>query len=142
MKTQVSLSAHPKYLIASDLIAFLLILVVLLAIFLIPALMSLLAFGLIALCVGIGFGVDIVLWFRRGIRAVALDEDALTLHRGRGLAELRVERRAVAGVRVRRVIGRRLAVVRLRDGKPVRIPEDAFPPEAFARFLSALETWR
>jgi hypothetical protein len=142
MKTQVSLSAHSRYLIASDLVAFVLITIVLLAVFLIPTLLSLLAFSLLSLCVGIGFGVDIALWFRRGIRSVELDDEALTLYRGKELVPRRIERKTVGGVAIRRVIGRRSAVVRLSDGKRVRIPEDAFPPEAFARFLAALESWR
>ncbi len=142
MKTHVTLSAQPRYLIATDVIAFLLVALVLLALFLVPTLLSLLAFLLLTLCVGIGFGIDVARWFRRGIRTVSLDGETLTLCSGRTLRQRRVEQKEVARISVRRTIGRRSAVVRLRDGKRVRIPEDAFPPEAFARFLSALESWR
>jgi len=141
MKTQVYLTAHPRYLITSDLIAFLLVSLVLLVILLIPTLLSPLAFVLLVLCVAVGFYVDIALWYMRGIRSVALDDDALTLYRGKDLSPRRVEQKTVSGVAIRRGIGRRAAIVRLRDGKRLRIPEDAFPPESFARFLAALTAW-
>ncbi len=142
MKLRVTLNAQARYLIASDAIAFLLVTLVLLVLFLVPTLLSLLAFLLLSLCVGIGFGTDIALWFRRGIRSVSLEEDTLTLCSGRGLVLRTVERKDVARVSVRRTIGRRSAIVHMRDGKRLRVPEDAFPPEAFARFLAALESWR
>ncbi len=141
MNTQISLSAHARYLIASDLIAFILVVLVLLVIFLIPTLLSPLAFVLLTVCVAIGFGADIARWFRRGIRSVVLDDESLTLSIGEDLTPRRVERTTVAAIQIRRVIGRRSAVLRMRDGKRLRIPEDAFPPEAFVRFLAALETW-
>lgn len=142
MSTPVSLSAHPKYLIASDIIAFLFSALALFAVSRIPMILSLLAFALLTAVVALGFGADIGLWFLRGIRSVELSDDAITFYKGRSLVMQRIERRSVTRLRIARLLGRRRAILFLSSGSRLRITEDAFPREAFGRFLTALGQWR
>ncbi|MGA2976404.1 MAG: hypothetical protein ABSF77_13925 [Spirochaetia bacterium] len=142
MSTRVSLSAHPKYLIASDIIAFLFAALALFAVSRIPMILSPLAFAFLTACIALGFGADIGLWFLRGIRSVELADDAITFYKGRSLLMQRIERGSVTRLRIARRLGRRSAVLFLSSGSRVRITEDVFPREAFGRFLTALDQWR
>jgi hypothetical protein len=139
---QVTLTAHPRYLIATDLIAFVLAAAFVLLLTRIPMLVSVLATVILVSLLGIGFGLDILLWWRRGIRSVAMDDNTLTIFRGPGLRPRLVERRQVARVRIPRRPGRRVAILTMNGGGRIVVAEDAFPREAFARFLSAIDAWR
>jgi hypothetical protein len=135
------MDAHPRYLIATDAAAFAVGAVLLLLVSLIRSLFSPLAVALLIACLAIGFGIDIGVWFLRGIRSVELEEELLILYRGPSLEIQRVDRGAVSAVTIRSRFGRRGAVLLLGAKHKVRIAEDAFPKEAFTRFLSALGHW-
>lgn len=139
---QITLNAHPRYLIATDAITFVLAAAFVLLLGWIPMLVSGLAQGLLIAFLAVVFGVDILHWWRRGIRTVELDDSSLTVFRGRDLAPRRVERGQVRSVRIPPRPGRRVAILTVTGGRRLVISEDAFPREAFARFLSALRSWR
>jgi hypothetical protein len=139
--TAASLDAHPRYLLATDVAAFVLGTLVLAALGRIPRFISPLAIGLLVACLAILLGLDLLRWHLNGIRSLRLEGEDLTVYRGPGLAAQQVPRRALAALRVSRRLGKRTAVLRLGNGKKLRISEDAFPREAFGRFLSALEQW-
>ena len=63
MATQMSLHAHPRYLIATDAGAFILSVLVLFVIFRVRLLLSPLAFTVLVILMAAGFGVDIGRWF-------------------------------------------------------------------------------
>jgi hypothetical protein len=139
--TSASLDAHPRYLLATDIAAFLLGTLVLAALGWIPRFISPLAVGLLVACLAVLLGLDLLRWHLHGIRSLRLEGEDLTVYRGTGLAAQQVPRRALASLRVSRRLGKRTAVLRLSNGKKLRIAEDAFPREAYARFISALEQW-
>jgi hypothetical protein len=141
MGPRISANAHPRYIVVTDISAFALVTLLLLLVSRIPSILSPLALISFLAAFALGFAAHIGLWLLRGIRSVDLDDDALLLYRGASLTLHRVERRLLRGVRIRRGMGRRMALLRLASGKRLRIPEDAFPREAFARFLAALEEW-
>ena len=69
----------------------------------VPQLISPLAFWLLVAALVAGFGVDLFLWFSRGVRAIELDGDTLIIHRGRRrFVRQRIERTSVRSVRLRR----------------------------------------
>jgi hypothetical protein len=122
----------------------------------VPQLVSPLAFWLLAAALAAGFGVDLLLWISRGVRAIELDGDTLALRRGRGRTVQRIERASVVGVRSRRSWGGRAIELILRGaGGPsvarlarqllrrdrVVLKDDAFDREAFARLAGLLSTW-
>jgi hypothetical protein len=141
MHTRVSVDGHARYLIATDAAAFAVGTVILLLVSMIRSLLSPLAVAILIVCLAIGFGIDIGVWFLRGIRSIELDEESLTLHRGPSLEIQRVDRRAVSAVTIRSRFGRRGAALLLGAKDKMWIAEDAFPKEAFTRFLSALRDW-
>ena len=139
--TQASLDAHPRYLLATDIAAFAVGVVVVIALGFIPRIFSPLALVLMVIGLGALLGLDLLLWHLAGIRSLRLQGEDLTLHKGAGREEVRVQRSAVVSLRVVRRLGKRTAVLRMTSGKQVRVAEDAFPREGFARFLAALEEW-
>jgi hypothetical protein len=142
MPMQVTLNAHPRYLIATDLVAFVLASAFVLLLTRIPMLLSWLAAGLLVAALAALCGLEILLWFRRGIRSVELDDASITVYRGHGFLPRRLERRSIARVLIPRRPGRRVVILTVAARGRVTIAEDAFPREAFSRFLSALGTWR
>jgi hypothetical protein len=140
-KARSSVDAHIRYIIAIDASAFLIGVVLLCALSLIPKTISALALGLLIAGLAVGLGMDVLLWFFRGIKSMELSDDALTVYKGRGLESRRIQRRMVKEVTVTRRLGRRTAMLLLTSRERLRISEDAFPREAFARFLNALCRW-
>jgi hypothetical protein len=121
--------------------------VLLVAARLVPQLVSPLAFWLLAAALAAGFGVDLLAWYFRGIRAIELDGDTLVLRRGRGRSVRRIPRASVRVVRSRRTWGGRTIELRLRGagrlprrGRTV-LRDDAFDREAFADLADRLESW-
>jgi hypothetical protein len=142
MPMQVTLNAHPRYLIATDLIAFVLAAALVLLLTRIPMLLSPLAAALLVAALAALFGVEILVWFRHGIRSVEMDDASVTIFRGPGFFPRRIERGSIARIRIPRRPGRRVVIVKVSAGDRITIAEDAFPREAFARFLSAIGSWR
>jgi hypothetical protein len=142
MSTRVSIDAHPRYLIAADAAAFVVSAVLLLLVSRIRSFLSPLALIILILCLSMGFGCEILIWFLKGIRSIELDDESLTLYRGPSLEMRRINRGMVTGLSLRSRLWRRDAVVLLGPKRRLRIAEDAFPKEAFERFLSALAGWR
>jgi uncharacterized protein (DUF58 family) len=142
MNTRVSIDAHPRYLIVTDVAAFAIGVFLLLLLSLIPSILSALAVVLLIAGLAMFFVLDIAFWFLKGVRSVELDEHTLTIYKGTSLESRRIERGHVSGIKVRSRLGRRDAVLILGAKERVRIAEDAFTPEAFSRFLAALDAWR
>jgi len=113
---------------------------------LMPSLLSPLAAVLLAVLLAAIGAAEIGAWHLWGIRCVEIDGDALSLARGAALRQIRVPRDSTRwsprAVRTVRRFGRRVAVLRPRGSRPVRIAEDAFRGEDFTRFLAALDSWR
>jgi hypothetical protein len=127
----------------------------------VPQLLSPLAFWLLLAALAAAFGADLFLWQSRGIRAIELDGEALSLHRGRRRPVRQIiERSSVRGVRARRRWGSRVVEIRLRrpdergiarlasrafsrlTGQDrVLLREDAFDREAFAELARLLAGW-
>lgn len=131
----------------------------------VPQLVSPLAFWLLVAALATGFGVDLLLWYSRGVHAIELDGDTLILHRGRRrFVRQRIERASVRGVRLRRKWGGQVIDIRLlrpahrgaarRPGRAMawlreRLPgrdrvllrDDAFDREEFARLAGLLDGW-
>jgi len=135
--------------------------ILLAALRLVPQLVSPLAFWLLLAALAAAFGVDLFLWFSRGIHAIELDGNTLTLHRGRRrrVRQL-IERPSVRGVRARRSWGGQAVEISLRrDGDRgiahlasrlfsrlaghgrVLLREDAFDQKAFAELARQLTGW-
>ena len=142
MNSRVSADAHPRYLVATDMASFAIASVLLVLLSRLPSLFSPLALALLIVGLAVWFGIDIGIWVLRGIRSMELDAETLTLYRGRSLVAQRIERRSISEVRICRRLGRRTAMLRFPSGKRVRITEDAFPRDAFSRFLVALGSWQ
>lgn len=142
MNNRVSVDAHPRYLIATDAASFAIGAVLLLLASRIRSLLSPFAVVILIACLAIVFGLDILIWFLKGIRSIDLNDESLTLYRGPSLEMQRIDLEMVTAVSVRSRLGRRGAVLLLDAKHKLRIAEDAFPREAFARFLSALAGWR
>lgn len=141
MHARVSINAHPQYLIATDAAAFAIGAVLLLLVSMIRTFLSPLAVAFLMACLAIVFGIDVAVWFLNGIRSVELEEEFLILYRGPSLKIQRFSRQRISAVRIRGRFGRRGAVLLLGAKSKLWIAEDAFPREAFARFLSALRDW-
>lgn len=142
MNNRVSVNAHPRYLIATDAASFAIGAVLLLLVSRIRLFLSPLAVVLLIICLAMGFGFDILIWFLNGIRSIELDGESLTLYRGLSLETQRINCETITAVSVRSRLGRRSVVLLLGEKHKLRIAEDAFPREEFARFLSALAGWR
>jgi hypothetical protein len=141
MSARISIDAHLRYVLATDAVAFLAAAILIFLVSRVRSLVSPLALWLLVAALVFGLGVEIALWLLAGIRRVELDDDVLTLTVGRRRRTHRVERADLARLRVTRRLGRSTVLVRLRSGARLRIPEDAFPREAFTRLLSELERW-
>jgi hypothetical protein len=142
MKPLFRMDARPLLVVAADVGAFLIAVLLLALLTLVRSLISPLAFGVLAAALAAGFGLDLLLWVRRGIRSVEIDPDQLTLYRGPSMVPQRVPRGAVSSSRAVRGLGRRVALLRMARGRPIRIPEDAFARAEFSRFLTHLSGWR
>ena len=142
MKPLFRMDARPLLIVAADVGAFLLAVLLLALLTLVRSLLSPLAFGVLAAALAAGFGLDLLLWMRRGIRSIEIDPDQLTLYRGPSMVPQRVPRVAVSSSRAVRGLGRRVALLRMVRGRPIRIPEDAFAHAEFSRFLTHLSGWR
>jgi hypothetical protein len=140
--TRITLTAHPRYLAATNGAAFLLIVLLLLAASRIRVLLSPLAVLVLSLFTAALFGAQILVWFRRGIRVVEVDADSLTIYRGSARVAQRLERGAIARIRIVHRLGWHAVVVHLRSGRRIRIGEDAFPREEFLRACGALGAWK
>jgi hypothetical protein len=139
---RISVDANPRYIVVTDCAGFLASAIALLLLSLVPSLFSALAIGLLISALAAGFGLDVALWFARGIRSVELSEDSLALYQGLARASRIIGRSRIAGLRVRTTLGRRAIVIRLLPRGSVRIAEDAFQREAFSRLVAALSAWR
>jgi predicted membrane metal-binding protein len=147
---------------AIDAAGFLIGAILLVAVRFVPQLISPLAFWLLLSALAAGFGVDLILWFSRGIHAIELEGDTLTLHRGhRRSVRQRVERTSVRCVRARRSWGGQVVEIRLRrygdrgiarllsrlvsrllGQDRVLLRDDAFDREAFAVLTERLAVWK
>ena len=147
---------------AIDAAGFLIGAILLVAVRFVPQLISPLAFWLLLSALAAGFGVDLILWFSRGIHAIGLEGDTLTLHRGRrrSVRQL-VERASVRSVGARRSWGGQVLEIRLRrygdrgiarllsrlasrllGQDRVLLRDDAFDREAFAVLAERLAVWK
>ena len=131
-----------RNLLALDGLAFLLCVAVLYTLYRVPLLLSPLALVLLIVAAAALLTLDAAGWALNGARSIELDEDVLTLYRGRDLKEMRVERRSVRSVRGRRRLGRGSVTIVLDSGKRIRIRDDPFPSGEFRRFEEALRRWR
>ncbi len=138
---RIAIHAHHRSLIATDVSALALALVVLFAASRVRLLLSPLAFGILAAFLVLGFAADIGLWFLKGIRTAEISEETLVLHSGRALREQIIPRRSITRARFIRSPLRRSIRLRLDSGRTVKIAEDAFGHEAFTRFLAACGEW-
>ena len=141
MNINVSIHAHPRYLIATDAAALFLVELLLFAVSRIRYLVSPLAFLLLGIAAILGFAADVGLWFWKGIRAADLSDDALTVYRGPSLQREVLIRATVLNVKISHLPGSRKVRLRTLSGRRVRIVENAFPREEFTRFLNALVQW-
>jgi len=141
MNSHISIQAHPRYLVATDVAALLVAEILLFALSRIRVLISPLAFLLLGVGVIAGFAADVGLWFWKGIRAAEISDDVLTVYRGRSLFPEAFLRSLVLSVRIARLPGSRSARLRTMSGRRLRITENAFPREEFSRFLAALQEW-
>ena len=138
---KMSFQAHLRYLLATDVAAFLFAALLVLLASRIRALISPLAALVVTLALAAAFGGDVVLWLYRGIRSIELDERTITLFRGWELKPQVINRADIAGLETKSRFMRRVALVRLSRFRVVRITEEAFSREAFSRFLSLLAGW-
>ena len=141
MNIHVSIHAHPRSLVATDVAALLLVEILLFAVSRIRSVMSPLAFALLAAATVLGFAADVGAWFLNGIRAAELTDDVLTVYRGRSLAPQVFPRGTIRRARVSRLPGSRSVRLRTLSGRRVRIVENAFPRDEFTRLLDAAELW-
>lgn len=139
---QVTLNAHPRYLITTDLIAFVIAAAFVLLLTKVPMLLSLLAALLLVAVLAAICGLSILMWMRRGVRSVEMNDVSITIYSGPGFHPRRLERGEIARIRIPRRPGRHIVILNPAAGGRIAITEDAFPREAFARFLSAISAWR
>ena len=137
----MSFQAHLRYILTTDLTAFLLAVLIVLLASRIRALLSPLAVVVVIAALAFALGVDLMVWLRRGIRLIEVDDQTLTLLRGRDLKPQVIRREEVARLVTKRRLWRREVAMRLSRLNTVRITEEAFSPEAFSRFLSVLAVW-
>jgi hypothetical protein len=138
---KASFEAHLRYILATDLTAFLFAALLVLLVSRIRAIISPLAVVVVIASLALAFAGDVALWLYRGIRSIELDEQTLTLFRGEALKPQVLARDAVVSVEIKRRFLRRVVLLRLSRVLVVRITEEAFPQEVFNRFLAALSGW-
>ena len=141
MNNHVSIQAHPRLLITTDIAALLLVELLLFAVSRIRVLISPLAFLLFSVGVLAGFAADVGCWFWKGIRAAEISDDLLTVYRGRSLLPEKIRRSVIMTVRISRLPGSASVRLMTMSGRRLRIAENAFPREEFSRFLAALQEW-
>jgi len=137
----VSIHAHPRYLIATDASALLLVELALFCLSRIRFAVSPLAFLLLGAAVLAGFAADVCFWFWKGIRAAEITEEVLFLNLGRSFMAQALRRTTIQTAKISRLPGSRKVRLRTFSGQRVRITENAFPREGFSRFLAAVEAW-
>jgi hypothetical protein len=140
MTTRAAIHAHPRFLVATDFAALVLVELLLLGASRVRFLVSPLAFVLLAVGVLAGFAADILFWFWKGIRSVAVEGEVLTVFSGRALSPRAFPRRGLR-VKISRMPGSRGVRLKIPGRPRVKISEAAFPREEFTRFLLFLETW-
>ncbi len=138
---KASFPAHLRYILATDAAAFFFAALLVLLVSRIRAFISPLAVAVVIAALALAFAGDVALWLYRGIRSVELDDQSITLLRGKDLRPLVLTRDQVVGVEIGRRFLRRVAVLRLSRVRAVRISEEAFSQEEFSRFLAALSGW-
>ena len=141
MSTRLAADARLRYVLFTDAAVFAVGALLIVLVSRVRSLVSPLAAWLLLAALVIGFAVEITLWLLLGVRRVELEADALTLTVGRRRRIHRIERQELSRVRITRHLGRTTLLLKLRTGARLRIPEDAFPREAFARLLAGLEAW-
>jgi len=137
------LASRPSRILAIDAAGFLLGAAVLVAARFVPQLLSPLAFWLLLASLAAGFGIDLLLWMRRGVRAIELEGRTLILRRGTAREVQRIERADVRGVSTRRRWGGRSIEVRTggRRRRRTLLRDDAFDREEFSGLAEVLEGW-
>ncbi len=141
MSTRISAEARLRYVLVTDAAVFVVGVLLIVLVSRIRSLVSPLAAWLLLGALVVGFALEITLWILRGVRRVELEEDALILTVGSDRRTRRVQRRDIVRIRITSRLGRTALHLRLANGARLRIPEDAFPREAFARLVSALQRW-
>lgn len=140
------IEARGQYVLAVDVSAFLLGVLLFFLLSRIPLLISPLAFFFLCLSLAVAAGIHGLRWIANGIRTVCVDGEGLSVERGKKRTVLRVERDAIRSVRAARFPGSRRVIVELRDGGPrsVRRPArlvigaETFPPKDFERLEESL----
>jgi len=138
---KVSFEGHLRYILATNATAFLMGALLVLVISRIRAMISPLAVVALIAALALAFAADVALWVYRGIHSIELDDQALTLFRGKNLRPQVLDREAIVSVEIGRRFLRRMVLLRLSRFRAVRITEEAFSQEAFSRFLAALSGW-
>jgi hypothetical protein len=138
---KASFQAHLRYMLATDIAAFLFAALLVLIASRIRAIISPLAVVIVIAAFAVAFAGDVALWLYRGIRSIDLDDQTLTLFRGMDLKAQSFARETVAGVEIKRRFLRRMVILRLSRIRAVRITEEAFPHETFNNFLEAISGW-
>ncbi len=141
MSIRAAIRAQPRYLIVTDVFAFVLVELLLVAVSRVHILLSPLAFVLLTLAAAAGFIADVAIWYWTGIRSAEISEDELAVLRGPSLEPQSFARASIARLTVRRFLGVGAVRFRTRSGQYVRISENAFPREEFRRFLAEMERW-
>jgi len=133
--------AHLRYLLATNIAAFLFAALIVLLASRIRALISPLAVVVVIVALAVAFGADVALWLLRGIHSIELEDHTLILYRGQSRVPQLINRQDILSITTKRRFMRRLIVLRLSPAHAVRITEEAFSPEAFNRFLMVLASW-
>jgi len=137
----MTIHAHSRYLIVTDAAVLVLVEALLFGVSRVRVLLSPLAFWLISAAVLIGFALDVAAWYWKGIRAVDVDDELLTVYRGRSLSARAFPRSSIVRLKVTRFPGARRVRLRASSGQREIIGEQAFPRDEFTRFLSIMEMW-
>jgi len=140
-KHGMTIHAHSRYLIVTDAAVLVLVEALLFGVGRVRVLLSPLAFWLLSAVAVVGFALDVAAWFWRGIRAVDVDADVLTVYRGPSLSAQAFPRSSIVRLKVTRFPGARGVRLRASSGRRERITEQAFPRDEFTRFLSIVEMW-
>ena len=138
---KIRFEAHLRYILATNVAAFLFAALIVLLASRIRALISPLAVVVVILALVVAFGGEVALWLSRGIHSIELDDQTLLLYRGRGRISQLINRKDVLAVTTSRRFMRRVVRIRLSPFHTVRITEEAFSPEVFNNFLTVLASW-
>jgi hypothetical protein len=115
---------------------------VLVALRLVPQLLSPLAFWLLLGVVWAGFAADFLVRWLRGVRALCVEGETLLLLAGARRTMRRIPRQQVSRVRVRRRWGGKRLEVHLHGRRrPLAISDDAFVRSDFDRLTTLLAAW-